>query len=367
MALFPRQTQTQALLDLAEMFLAWLAGNGVDGQWGFGIFHICHTTAWICLGFLWFEPFGRRGSWNPTLFLSLNSILLFLSDWLPPSLLSGHGSGKEKESSQAGNARKKQSGTWWPGSLSQLVRNFVRTSTNQSHISIHLSSSFDLNILILMFFCCSQICGRWTAMEVFTTSLASWQKSRQAGGKNPIVSDCLFVVPRALSHVPPCPAMSYSTRFCLMSVQCRHVQIANSVFQFIEETKPWFLRDPNAEATWVSLCSFLHGITGVSLMCCTVSKRGLTCRAAEKDLPPCCLSRAGKCFTSKATRWRSTVCSWDLSKLLLACLFSQPVFYISLVYVARVERFGSDIGKVFAGSGSVNVLSPMFRWNICLA
>ena len=190
-------------------------------------------------------------------------------------------------------------------------------------------------------FCCSQICGRWTAMEVLTTSLASWQKSRQAGGKNPIVSDCLFVVPSALSHVPPCPAMSYSTRFCLMSVQCRHVQIANSVskrLQFIEDTKPWFLHDPNAEATWVSLCSFLHGITGVSLMCCTVSKRGLTCRAAEKDLPPRCLSRAGKCFTSKATRWRSTVCSWDLSKLLLVCLFSQPVFYISLVYVRCWSR-----------------------------
>ena len=100
---------------------------------------------------------------------------------------------------------------------------------------------------------------------------------------------------------------------------------------------------------------------------CTVSKRGLTCRAAEKDLPSRCLSRAGKCFTSKATGWRSTVCSWDLSKLLLACLFSQPFFYISLVYVARLERFGSDIGKVFADSGSVNVLSPMFRCNICVA
>ena len=52
--------------------------------------------AWVSL---WFEPFRRWGSWNPTLYLSLNSSLLFLSDWLPPSLLSGHGSGKEKESS----------------------------------------------------------------------------------------------------------------------------------------------------------------------------------------------------------------------------------------------------------------------------
>lgn len=27
------------------------------------------------------------------------------------------------------------------------------------------------------------------------------------------------------------------------------LEIANSIFQFIEETKPWFLHDPNAEGS----------------------------------------------------------------------------------------------------------------------
>ena len=167
--------------------------------------------------------------------------------------------------------------------------------------------------------------GLYNFAGILTKIPTSWRQE----------SHCLWLLVCCAKRVEPCSAMSRHVIFHSVLLDersvspCADCQQHFPVFQFIDRhwtLMPWFLHDPNAEATWVSLCSFLHGITGVSLMCCTVSKRGLTCRAAEKDLPPRCLSRAGKCFTSKATRWRSTVCSWDLSKLLLVCLFSQPVF-----------------------------------------
>jgi len=165
---------------------------------------LLHEFAWVSL---WFEPFGRWGSWNPTLYLSLNSSLLFLSDYHLP-FFQGMEVAKRKKALRPGNVLKKQPGTWSPGSLSQLLTNIYQAI---SYFYTFVQFIWCLYIFLCLDFhvlCCSQICGRWTAMEVLTTSLASWQKSRQTGGKNPIISDCLFVEPSArwamFRHVLPC-------------------------------------------------------------------------------------------------------------------------------------------------------------------
>ena len=49
---------------------------------------------------------------------------------------------------------------------------------------------------------------------------------------------------------------------------CWRPQIANSIFQFIEETKPWFLHDPNAEApSLVMSCACV--LFGLKLVVCS--------------------------------------------------------------------------------------------------
>ena len=207
--LFPWQTQTQALLDLAEMFLAWLAGNGVDGQWGFRNLPNLPYCCMYLPGCLVIWATWNIGKLKP--YLSLNSSLLFLSDWLPPSLLSGHGSGKEKESSQAGNARKKLIRNLVTWQLITVGKKFVPTSTKRSHFlyicQVHLIY-LDFHV-----FCCSQICGhgrQWRFLQL------RWHPDKNPDKLEARIPLSLIACLLSQARVEPYSAMSYSTRFSLV-------------------------------------------------------------------------------------------------------------------------------------------------------